>query len=96
MIDRFVGTGKKEWEEAVREARRNNDYVSDFVVKEYFIKTINGCISVLNPYKFIDTKTGNNPLSIVINLDEITDIPYENILYIQTNDRERIGMDKVE
>ena len=95
MINRFVGTGRKEWEESVREARRNDGYVSDFIVTEYFIKTINGCIKVLNPYNFIDDKDSNH-LRIVINFNEIIDIPYKNILYIQTNYREHIDMDKVD
>ena len=96
MINRFVGTGRKEWEETVREARRNNGYVSDFIVTEYFNKTINGCISLLNPYNFIDNERDSNHLRIVINFNEIIDIPYENILYIRTNYREQIDMDKVD
>ena len=90
MIQRFKGIAKELWEEECE----YEEYVSPFVGKEYEIYTTNGTIIITNPKVVINSPGCNNErtdfLRVVINHDEVIDIPKSNILYVKEKDIEFI------
>lgn len=94
---RFIGIAEKEWQEQCK----IEEYVDDFQEVTYLIDMINGIIEVKNPIGVYDVRSfndstcfynrDNNYLRFVLDVDDIIDLPKENIIYIQTKYGKRIS-----